>query len=37
VDHFDFCPKCETEVPVDDQGFCMHCFIEIPKNGEIEE
>jgi hypothetical protein len=29
VDHFDFCPNCETEVPVDDQGTGMHCFKEI--------
>lgn len=26
VDHFDFCPNCEREVPVDSAGACMHCF-----------
>jgi hypothetical protein len=29
VDHFDFCSKCETEVPVDGKGVCMHCFSDI--------
>lgn len=30
VDHFDFCPNCETEVPVDDQNICMHCYKVLP-------
>ncbi len=29
VDHFDFCPNCESEVPVDDQDTCMYCFKNI--------
>ncbi len=29
VDHFDFCPNCEREVPVDSEGVCMHCFIQL--------
>jgi hypothetical protein len=29
VDHFDFCPKCECEVPVDEEDVCMYCFNKI--------
>jgi hypothetical protein len=29
VDHFDFCPNCEREVPVDSEGVCMHCFTQL--------
>jgi hypothetical protein len=34
VDHFDFCPNCECEVPVDDQDICMHCFKIVPTKEE---
>lgn len=26
VDHFDFCPHCDIEVPVDQNNMCMYCF-----------
>ncbi|OYU30114.1 MAG: hypothetical protein CFE39_15155 [Comamonadaceae bacterium PBBC2] len=35
VDHFDFCPNCETEVPVDEQGVCMHCYKVLPTSEEM--
>jgi hypothetical protein len=31
VDHFDFCPNCEREVPIDSEGGCMHCFKLVSK------
>ena len=31
VDHVDYCPNCEKEVPVDAEGVCMYCFNEIPE------
>lgn len=36
VDHFDFCPNCETEVPVDEQNFCMHCFKLMVSNNDTQ-
>ena len=29
VDHFDYCPNCEKQVPVDAESVCMYCFKEI--------
>lgn len=34
VDHFGYCPSCDSEVPVDGNGFCMHCFKEISQDQE---
>lgn len=34
VDHFDFCPTCETEVPVDEQDVCMHCYKKLENTNQ---
>jgi len=34
VDHFDFCPNCEREVPVDGDDACMYCFKVIPTSSK---
>jgi hypothetical protein len=34
VDHFDFCPHCDCEVPVDAEGGCLHCYRIIIKDND---
>lgn len=36
VDHFDFCPNCEREVPVDAQDVCMYCFKLLDSNNTTQ-